>query len=63
MATQAEILAEYNARERAFRALVPGGFLIPEDVVSAINITAMHLGLDPQDVRDVVMNDAAGMRG
>ena len=61
--TRAAILAEYRQHERAARSANPGHMLLPENVTTAINITAMHLGLDPQDVRDVVMNDAAGMRG
>ena len=61
--TRATILTEYRQHERATRSANPGNILLPENVTTAINITAMHLGLDPQDVRDVVMNDAAGMRG
>ena len=61
--TRATILTEYRQHERAARSANPGHMLLPENVTTAINITAMHLGLDPQAVRDGVMNDAAGMRG
>ena len=61
--TRATILTEYRQHERAARSANPGHMLLPENVTTAINITAMHMGLDPQAVRDVVLNDAAGMRG
>ncbi len=61
MITQAQIMAEYFALERACRAQL--GRLIPEDVVACVKATATRLDVSEDDVRDAVRAYSAGMQG
>lgn len=58
--TQAQIMAEYLALEKAARAQT--GLLLPEDVMACVDATARRLGLDHETVKDAVrVHSAMGM--
>ena len=48
------ILSTYEANETAARDLIPGRFLLPEDVATCVALTAEQLDLDQEAVADVL---------
>lgn len=59
--TQAEIIAEYLALEKAARA--DAWLLLPEDILVCIDATARRLDVPIEAVRDAVRAYSAGMAG
>ena len=48
------IIAAYEANETAARDLIPGRFLLPEDVVTCIDLAARQCGVRFEQARDVL---------
>ena len=57
------IMTEYHAIEAAARARIPGNLLMPDDVLTCIDVCARRLGVSVEMVRDAVRADNAGMAG
>jgi len=58
--TTAQIITEYTALERAAREMIPGKFLMPEDVLTCIDVCARRLGITVEAVKDAVRSVNAG---
>ena len=51
---RAAIIAAYEANETAARDLIPGRFLLPEDVATCMDLAAEQCGVPIEQVRDVL---------
>ena len=58
--TTAQIITEYTALERAARDLIPGNFLLPDDVLTCCEVCARRLGITVDAVKDAVRSVNAG---
>lgn len=52
---KAAFIADYEANEEAARQLVPGGFLLPEDVMVACVKTALKHGIDAGKAGEILI--------
>lgn len=51
---RAAIIAAYEANEAAARDLIPGRFLLPEDVATCIVLAAQQCGVSRDEASDVL---------
>lgn len=51
---RAAIISAYEANEAAARAIVPGRFLLPEDVAACIEMAAEECGVTVEAAKDAL---------
>ena len=51
---RAAIIAAYDANEAAARSIVPGRFILPEDVETCIDLAARECGVTVEQAKDAL---------